>query len=100
MPGHGASAFAYLLSLALLALIRPADAADPTVIGVNAFPNAKALPLHAGIAKGIFEKRGLKLSLELARPPSARVLQPANSRSRIQRSTTRSTTSRSSSSTT
>src|SRR3954468_12625433 len=53
MPGHGASAFAYLLSLALLALIRPADAADPTVIGVNAFPNAKALPLHAGIAKGI-----------------------------------------------
>jgi ABC-type nitrate/sulfonate/bicarbonate transport system substrate-binding protein len=71
MPGHGASAFAYLLSLALLALIRPADAADPTVIGVNAFPNAKALPLHAGIAKGIFEKRGLKLSLELTEGATA-----------------------------
>src|SRR4051812_11519398 len=36
-----------------------AHAADPTTIGVNAFPNAKALPLHAGIARGIFEKRGI-----------------------------------------
>jgi ABC-type nitrate/sulfonate/bicarbonate transport system substrate-binding protein len=35
------------------------------VIGVNAFPNAKALPLHAGIAKGIFARRGLRLDLEL-----------------------------------
>src|SRR5437868_6828443 len=28
--------------------------AQQSTIGVNAFPNAKALPLHAGIAKGIF----------------------------------------------
>ena len=27
--------------------------------------NAKALPLHAGIAKGIFERRGFKIELEL-----------------------------------
>jgi ABC-type nitrate/sulfonate/bicarbonate transport system substrate-binding protein len=42
-----------------------ANAADPTVLGVNAFPNAKALPLHAGIAKGIFAKRGFRIELEL-----------------------------------
>jgi ABC-type nitrate/sulfonate/bicarbonate transport system substrate-binding protein len=35
------------------------------VLRVNTFPNAKALPLHAGIAKGIFEKRGLRIELEL-----------------------------------
>jgi ABC-type nitrate/sulfonate/bicarbonate transport system substrate-binding protein len=43
----------------------PPSAADATVLGVNAFPNAKALPLHAGIAKGIFAKRGFSLALEL-----------------------------------
>ena len=32
---------------------------------VNAFPNAKALPLHAGIATGIFERRGFKIELHL-----------------------------------
>jgi len=32
---------------------------------VNTFPNAKALPLHAGIAKGIFEQRGFKIELHL-----------------------------------
>lgn len=32
---------------------------------VNAFPNAKALPLHAGLAKGIFAAHGLDLALEL-----------------------------------
>ena len=43
-----------LLGCSLTALIgvMPAHAADPDVVGVNAFPNAKALPLHAGIAKG------------------------------------------------
>ena len=48
-----------------------AQAADPTVLQVNAFPNAKALPLHAGIAKGIFERRGLKLELELTEGATA-----------------------------
>jgi len=42
-----------------------AAAAEPTVLRINAFPNAKALPLHAGIAKGIFAQRGLRLELEL-----------------------------------
>ena len=38
---------------------------EPTVLRVNAFPQAKTLPLHAGIAKGIFEKRGFKIELHL-----------------------------------
>jgi ABC-type nitrate/sulfonate/bicarbonate transport system substrate-binding protein len=49
------------------ATLVPVDgrAAEPTAIRVNAFPNAKALPLHAGIAKGIFEKRGFRIELHL-----------------------------------
>jgi ABC-type nitrate/sulfonate/bicarbonate transport system substrate-binding protein len=42
---------------------RAAD--EPAVLRVNAFPQAKTLPLHAGIAKGIFERRGLKIDLHL-----------------------------------
>ncbi len=33
------------------------------VVRVNTFPNAKALPLHAGIAGGIFARHGLALRL-------------------------------------
>src|SRR5258708_19704299 len=40
-----------------------AVAADPVVLRVNAFPNAKALPLHAGVANGIFAKHGLAIQL-------------------------------------
>jgi ABC-type nitrate/sulfonate/bicarbonate transport system substrate-binding protein len=52
---------------AALALTAAAAAAadEPTVLRVNAFPQAKTLPLHAGIAKGIFERRGLKIDLHL-----------------------------------
>ncbi len=42
-----------------------AAAAEPTVLHVNAFPNAKALPLHAGIAKGIFARHGFTIELQL-----------------------------------
>lgn len=48
---------------ALFALTGPAAADD--VMRVNGFPNAKALPLHAGIAKGIFAKHGIKVELTL-----------------------------------
>ena len=34
-------------------------------IRVSAFPNAKALPLYLGLAKGVFEKHGLKINLSL-----------------------------------
>src|ERR1700749_3922782 len=58
------------LSLALVLHPEIAHAAE-TVLQINAFPNAKALPLHAGIAKGIFEKRGLRLELELTEGATA-----------------------------
>jgi ABC-type nitrate/sulfonate/bicarbonate transport system substrate-binding protein len=40
-----------------------AHAADPAEVRVNAFPNAKSLPLHAGVAQGIFAARGLAVRL-------------------------------------
>ena len=43
----------------------PSPAAELTAVRVNTFPNAKALALHAGIAKGIFEKHGLRVELQL-----------------------------------
>ena len=42
-----------------------AFADEPTALRVNAFPNAKALPLHTGIATGIFAKRGLQIERQL-----------------------------------
>jgi ABC-type nitrate/sulfonate/bicarbonate transport system substrate-binding protein len=55
--------------VALPVWLSPAAAADPAVaanlvvLRVNAFPNAKALPLHAGVANGIFAKHGLAVQL-------------------------------------
>jgi ABC-type nitrate/sulfonate/bicarbonate transport system substrate-binding protein len=53
---------------ALVALITwivaaAAAAAEPQVLRVNAFPNAKALPLHAGLAKGVFARHDIALEL-------------------------------------
>jgi ABC-type nitrate/sulfonate/bicarbonate transport system substrate-binding protein len=54
------------IAVACATLAASAGRADePTVLRVNAFPQAKTLPLHAGIAKGIFEKRGFKVELHL-----------------------------------
>ncbi len=36
-------------------------------LSVNVFPNAKALPLYAGLAKGIFAAHGLALELQLTK---------------------------------
>src|SRR5215470_1639339 len=54
---------AFAFAVALMTSLVRAD--EPIVLRVNTFPNAKALPLHAGIAKGIFEKRGFKIELHL-----------------------------------
>jgi ABC-type nitrate/sulfonate/bicarbonate transport system substrate-binding protein len=55
-----------IIALALgLMLPAAGHAAEPTPIRVNAFPNAKALPLHAGLAKGIFARRGFAVELHL-----------------------------------
>jgi ABC-type nitrate/sulfonate/bicarbonate transport system substrate-binding protein len=52
-------------SLGLLAAIpTPARAAEATKIRVNTFPNAKALPVYVGIARGLFAKRDLAVELE------------------------------------
>jgi ABC-type nitrate/sulfonate/bicarbonate transport system substrate-binding protein len=40
-------------------------AAELGRVRVNAFPNAKALPLHIGIAQGIFARHGIALELQL-----------------------------------
>jgi ABC-type nitrate/sulfonate/bicarbonate transport system substrate-binding protein len=54
------------LALALgIAFAAPVRAQEPVPLRVNAFPNAKALPLHAGLAKGIFERRGFRIELHL-----------------------------------
>jgi ABC-type nitrate/sulfonate/bicarbonate transport system substrate-binding protein len=61
-----AGAFRGIALAGALALGATAAGADePTLLRVNAFPNAKALPLHAGIAEGIFAKRGLNIELHL-----------------------------------
>jgi ABC-type nitrate/sulfonate/bicarbonate transport system substrate-binding protein len=53
------------LIAALALTAAPGYAAELVPLRVNAFPNAKALPLHAGIAKGIFARHGLDLALQL-----------------------------------
>ena len=60
-----------LLTAGLLACAGTARAAEPTVLRVNTFPNAKALGLQAGIAKGIFAKRGLEVRLEFTESSKA-----------------------------
>jgi len=47
----------------VLAMVASAAAADPATVRVNTFPNAKALPFHAGLAKGIFARHDLGLRL-------------------------------------
>ena len=42
----------------------PADGAEATKLRVNTFPNAKALPVYVGIAKGVFAKYGLAVEQE------------------------------------
>src|SRR6202043_1037717 len=72
---HPTARIAPLVRLAVLAaaLVHagPAGAADPTLLRINSFPNAKALPLQAGIGKGFFAKRGLKAELELTESSKA-----------------------------
>ena len=66
MPGQSTFVgFAGALIAAAVLMATQARAADLVRLRVNAFPNAKALPLHAGIAKGIFARHGLDLELQL-----------------------------------
>jgi ABC-type nitrate/sulfonate/bicarbonate transport system substrate-binding protein len=66
MPaGNGPKAVALALLAAIAYAPAMGRAAELTQLRVNAFPNAKALPLHAGIAMGIFARHGLDLELQL-----------------------------------
>jgi ABC-type nitrate/sulfonate/bicarbonate transport system substrate-binding protein len=52
-----------ILGLWFAVAASPARAADAAV-RVNTFPNAKALPVYVGIAKGFFAKHGLAVEVE------------------------------------
>jgi ABC-type nitrate/sulfonate/bicarbonate transport system substrate-binding protein len=65
MPNFPRVSCCLALAFALEIASSTARAQEPVPLRVNAFPNAKALPLHAGLAKGIFEKRGFRLELHL-----------------------------------
>jgi len=54
-----------MLAIGFSLIADPGRTQELIEVRVNAFPNAKALPLHAGIAKGIFERRGFKIELTL-----------------------------------
>ena len=54
---------ALVAAAAAAALCSAAVAADPAAVRVNAFPNAKALPFHAGLARGFFAKHGVAVEL-------------------------------------
>ena len=65
MPNFPRVSCCVALAFAVLLAAGAARAQEPVPLRVNTFPNAKALPLHAGIAKGIFEKRGFNIELTL-----------------------------------
>lgn len=53
-----------LLAFGLCFVAGAAGAAEPTLLRINTFPTARSLPFYAGLAKGIFAKRDLKIELE------------------------------------
>jgi ABC-type nitrate/sulfonate/bicarbonate transport system substrate-binding protein len=60
-----------LVAAAALAACSLALAAGPGTVRLNTFPNAKALPFHAGIARGIFAKHGVALELSFTENSTA-----------------------------
>src|SRR5258708_19230034 len=61
--GRGRIAVLFAVLVAVVVAAAQAGAAEATRIRVNTFPNAKALPVHVGIAKGLFAKYGLAVAL-------------------------------------
>jgi ABC-type nitrate/sulfonate/bicarbonate transport system substrate-binding protein len=67
MPVRSATAALCLAAVAVAALSIseiPASGAEMAKVRVNTFPNAKALPVYVGIAKGLFAKYGLAVEQE------------------------------------
>ena len=48
----------------IFALLEAPPAAEPTVLHVNTFPTARALPFYVAVDRGFFAKRGLRVELE------------------------------------
>lgn len=59
-----AARFAAVASLVAVAASGTVDATEVTKIRVNTFPNAKALPVYVGLARGLFTRYGLAVELE------------------------------------
>jgi len=59
------------LAAAALGVCAGALAAGPDTVRVNTFPNAKALPFHAGLSRGIFAARGVALELSFTENSTA-----------------------------
>jgi ABC-type nitrate/sulfonate/bicarbonate transport system substrate-binding protein len=53
-----------LFSLATCIVGDAAGAGEPTTLRVKVFIGAQNLPIYAGIAKGFFEKHGVKVDLQ------------------------------------
>src|SRR5262245_35397136 len=63
MSRQGAGTFSLALACAVILFAAPAGADELARVRVNTFPNAKALPFQAGLAKGIFAGHGIALDL-------------------------------------
>src|SRR5262245_41579856 len=59
------------LALAGASLFAAAVAAGPDTVRVNTFPNAKSLPFHIGIEKGLFARHGVTLELSFTENSTA-----------------------------
>src|SRR3974390_521968 len=53
-----------LILFAFAIFVGNAAAAEPVLVRVNTFPNARALAFIVGIEKGVFEKYGIKVEVE------------------------------------
>jgi ABC-type nitrate/sulfonate/bicarbonate transport system substrate-binding protein len=60
-----------LLACGLWSLAVLAPAAEPTLIRVNTFPNARALPFYVAVEQGFFARHGLNVDLQFTKGSSA-----------------------------
>jgi ABC-type nitrate/sulfonate/bicarbonate transport system substrate-binding protein len=56
-----------VFALAICALALQAHAAEPVLLHVNTFPNARALPFYVGRDHGFFARRGLNVDLQFTK---------------------------------
>jgi ABC-type nitrate/sulfonate/bicarbonate transport system substrate-binding protein len=63
MPFHRVTT-SLVLASCLCFIAAVAGAQELATVRVNVFPGAQNLPIFAGVAKGIFEKRGLKVDVQ------------------------------------